>query len=168
MKKHTKSSSAEKEGFKLVSNETFAKGTDSWKEGNKLFVRHRVATGSPDEVKKILGDLKNGAKASMPYAHNIKVYEKEELTPGTNNKVKEKTFIVEENDDIGDGTAPEVDNEPTTETFTASSGLPDSDDFKKWSKNIIDKLIDAKNLQWVAIGLAILVGALGLGMALVR
>lgn len=63
------------------------------------------------------------------------------------------------------------DSEPTTSLMDdLFGGSPDGstgDDFKKWTKNIVDKLIDAKNLQWVAIGAALTVAALALGLALV-
>ena len=62
--------------------------------------------------------------------------------------------------------------DPSNETSTSAESpfgdTPVGDDFKRWTKNIIDKLIDAKNTQWVVIGLSLVIGALGLGIALGR
>ena len=67
---------------------------------------------------------------------------------------------------------PSGNSDPSNNSFTSAENpfgeVPVGDDFKRWTKNIIDKLIDAKNTQWVVIGLSLVIGALGLGLALGR
>ena len=152
------------ENWNLVSNETFAKGSDSWEENGKIYVRHRVASGSPDEVKKILGDVKTKAQQKLGYAHNVKVYEKVQHNPTTNGVVKEKVFCVEESDDLGDGDDSTPKNENTS-TFTSSSevptdGLTPLQVLKNFVDNVAEDVRQQKN--WVlglGIGLGIVAAA---------
>ena len=62
-------------------------------------------------------------------------------------------------------------------TATGSNELPEngngqpepvSDDFKKWTKNIVDKLKDSEVVQYVLMTAIGIVAALALGVALVR
>ena len=66
------------------------------------------------------------------------------------------------------------ESQPTTETSSNEMPNPNvepsdlGEDFKKWTKNIIDKLKDSEVIQYALITAVGIVSALALGMAMVR
>lgn len=67
----------------------------------------------------------------------------------------------------GDGDSSDPSTSTNFSTGADSDDTPVSDDFKRWTKNIVDKCLDTNNLQWVAIvalgGIALLTLGLLLG-----
>lgn len=149
--------------WKLSSSKTFAKGTKSWlDEDGALHFKHTVATGSPEEVKKIFGSMKNGEKSEMETSHNVEVYEREVLSPNTHGTIKEKEFKVIQKDDIGDGEAPTATgvNDEVPQDLSPLGVL------KNFVDNLAQEVRQHKNwLIGLGIGLgAVAVGLIGLGI----
>ena len=164
MARKESSSNMESQGYKLVSNKTITKSTNSWMDKDGLHFKEAVHTGNPDFVKKNLATTNNGEKSELEFAHNTKVWEKETIAPGTSGTIKEREVVVQQGHNVGDGGETTPDTSDNGETYRSSEQIPTSTASEPSGlqvvKNMVDKAYD--NIRWIWTVLVIIGLALGI------
>lgn len=146
-----------KMGWKLRANTTVAKIRKAEVKNGVAHYDQKVLTGDPQLVRSTINEGLPGAKVDVEMAHNIKVWDQEEIQPITNGVMKTYRVAVVQEDTVGDQGAvqPLETYDNTSRSSCGSECSPDAGnqvDTEKppvplskgeyFLKNMVDKLYD--------------------------